>query len=269
MAALSGHWWPVYLAIGTLVGFAAGLLGIGGGIVMVPMLVFTFKGQGFPEAHMLHLALGTSMATIAFTSLSSVRAHHSFGAVDWPVALSISPGIMAGSFGAALVAGMIPTRPLAVLFTALVFYAGTQMFFDLRPRQTRPLPGRAGLFLSGSVIGGVASMLSAGGAFLSIPFLAWCGVPLRRAIGTAAAIGFPIAVAGTAGYVLQGLRAPGMPPAALGYVYVPALALIAVTSVLCAPWGARLAHRLPVKRLRTVFALFLYAMAVKMLVGLW
>lgn len=266
---LAGHWWLAYLAIGCVVGFAAGLLGIGGGVVMVPMLVFAFSAQNFSDEHVLHLALGTSMATIAFTSLSSVRAHHALGSVDWPIALAISPGIMAGSFSAALIAGLIATRPLAILFTVLMFYAATQMFFDLRPKATRPLPGKGGLFLAGAIIGGVASLLSAGGAFLSIPFLAWCGVPLRRAIGTAAAIGFPIALAGTAGYVLQGLRAAALPAGSVGFVYGPALAMLVATSVLIAPLGAKLAHRLPVKRLRVVFAVFLYAMAGRMLAGVW
>lgn len=218
---------------------------------------------------MLHLALGTSMATIVFTSLSSVRAHHAYAAVEWPVARAIAPGIMAGAFAAALVAGLIPTRPLAVMFTCLVFYAATQMFFDLRPKSTRPLPGKPGLFLAGAIIGGVSSLLSAGGAFLSIPFLAWRGVALRRAIGTAAAIGFPIALAGSAGYVLQGLRAHGLPAGSLGFVHLPALVLVVATSMLAAPLGARLAHRLSVKRLRLFFALFLYAMALRMLAGLW
>ena len=264
-----GHWWLAYLGIGCLVGFAAGLLGIGGGVIMVPMLVFAFKGQSFAEAHVLHLALGTAMSTIAFTSLSSVRAHHAYGAVDWSIARAIAPGIVVGSFLAALVAGLIPTRPLGVLFCALMFYAATQMFFDLRPKRTRPLPGAGGLFLAGGVIGAVSSMLSAGGAFLSIPFLAWCGVPLRRAIGSAAAIGFPIAVAGSAGYIVQGLRASGLPSGSAGFVYVPALAAIVVTSMLTAPLGARLAHRLPLKRLRLVFAGFLYVMAARMLIGIW
>lgn len=266
---LAGYWWLGYLGIGCLVGFAAGLLGIGGGILMVPLLVMAFSAQGFPPDHLLHLALGTSMATIVFTSLSSVRAHHAFGSVDWGAAKAIAPGIMTGSFFAALIAGLIPTRPLAAMFTALVFYAATQVFFDLRPKKTRPLPGLAGLFAAGTVIGGVSSLLSAGGAFLSIPFLAWCGVPLRRAVGTAAAIGFPIAVAGSAGYIVQGARVQGLPAASLGYVYLPALALIVATSMLTAPLGARLAHRLPVKRLRVLFAIFLYAMAAQMLWGLW
>jgi len=266
---LAGQWWLAYLAIGCLVGFAAGLLGIGGGVIMVPMLVLAYKAQGFASAHVLHLALGTSMATIVFTSLSSVRAHHGYGAVDWRIARAISPGIVTGSFCAALVAGLIATRPLGVMFTALMFYAATQMFFDLRPKTTRPLPGTAGLFVAGGIIGAVSSLLSAGGAFLSIPFLAWCGVPLRRAIGSAAAIGFPIALAGTAGYVIQGLRASQLPSGSLGFVYLPALALLVVASMLTAPLGARLAHGLPVKRLRLVFALFLYGMACRLLVSIW
>jgi uncharacterized membrane protein YfcA len=167
------------------------------------------------------------------------------------------------------VAGFIPTRPLAMIFTALVFYAATQLFFDIRPKQTRPLPGPVGLMAAGAVIGGVSSMASAGGAFMSIPFLAWCSVPLRRAIGTAAAIGFPIAIAGTAGYVIQGLRTDGLPAGAFGYVYLPPLVLIVMTSMATAPLGARLAHGLPVKRLRVVLAVVLYAMAVKTLAGLW
>lgn len=263
------HWWLVYLALGAAVGFLAGLLGIGGGAVVVPMLVFVFTAQGLPAEHMLHIALGTAMATIMFTSISSMRAHHAHGAVDWSIARAMAPGILTGSFCAALLAGLIPTRPLAVMFTALAFYAATQILLDLRPKSTRELPGTAGLFGAGAAIGGVSSLMAAGGAFLCIPFLAWCSVPLRRAIGTAAAVGLPIAMAGTAGYVLQGLRVDGLPAASLGYVYLPALVLVATASMLAAPWGARVAHRLPVKRLRIVFALVLYAVAARMLAGLW
>ncbi|HLS86691.1 MAG TPA: sulfite exporter TauE/SafE family protein [Burkholderiales bacterium] len=266
---LAANWWLAYLAIGAAVGFAAGFLGIGGGMIMVPLLVPVLAAQGFPQDHTLHVAMATAMATIVFTSASSMRAHHSYGAVDWPIALALAPGMLTGAFSAALIAGFIPTRPLAVLFTALVFYAATQMLFDLRPKGTRALPGRAGLFGAGGVIGAVASLLSAGGAFLSIPFLAWCGVPLRRAIGTAAAIGFPIALAGTAGHVVQGLRASNLPAGTLGFVYLPALGLVVLTSMAAAPLGARLTQRLQPKRLKVVFAVLLYALAVRMLVGLW
>lgn len=263
------EWWWAYLLTGTAVGFLAGLLGIGGGMVMVPALVFIFAAKGFPAEHMMHLALATAITTIVFTSIASVRAHHRHGAVDWPIARAMSPGIVAGSFAAALAAGLIPTRPLAVFFTGFMFFAATQMLFQGPPKSTRALPGPAGVFCAGAVIGGLSSLLAAGGAFLSIPFLAWCNVPLRRAIGTAAANGFPIALAGSAGYVLQGLRIEGLPGGSLGFVYLPALALIVATSMLVAPWGARLAHRLPITRLRTVFALMLYALGARMLATLW
>jgi uncharacterized membrane protein YfcA len=261
--------WLAYLGIGALVGFAAGLLGIGGGAVMVPLLVFVFTATGVATDHVLHIALGTALAAMIFTSLSSMRAHHAHGAVDWQVARAMSPGMLAGSFGAALAAGFIPTRPLAIGFTALVFYAATQILLNLKPPGSRDLPGTTGLFGAGAVIGAVSSLLAAGGAFLTIPFLTWCKVPLRRAIGTAAANGLPIAVAGTVGYVLTGFRSEGLPPLSIGYVYLPALALIVTTSMLAAPVGARLAHRLPVKQLRTIFALMLYGVAIRMLVGVW
>jgi len=261
--------WLAYLGIGALVGFAAGLLGIGGGVVMVPLLVFVFTASGIASDQVLHVALGTALAAMVFTSISSMRAHHAHDAVDWKIARAMSPGMLAGSFGAALIAGFIPTRPLAVGFTAMVFYAATQILLDLRPPGSRDLPGAPGLFAAGALIGAVSSLLAAGGAFMTIPFLAWCQVPLRRAIGTAAANGLPIAIAGTAAYVINGVHAQGLPAMSVGYVYLPALALVVSTSMLAAPLGARLAHRLPVQRLRTIFALMLYGFALKMLVGLW
>jgi len=251
------EWWLVYLAIGALVGFLAGLLGIGGGAIMVPLLAWAYAAQGMPEAEILHLALGTSMATIFFTSASSMRAHHRHGTVDWKIAFAIAPGILAGSFGAALVAGALPTRPLAIIFTVLVYGAATQIFFDLKPKTARGLPGAPGIFGAGTVIGTASSLFAAGGAFLTIPFLMWCSVPVRRAIGTAAAVGFPIAVAGGAGYLLQ------------GYIHWPSLALVVVTSMSFAPLGARLAYKLPVRRLRMFFALMMFATATRMLVSLW
>jgi uncharacterized membrane protein YfcA len=262
-------WWWAYLAIGVTVGFLAGLLGIGGGMIMVPMLVFVFTAKGFPAEHMMHLSLATSMATIVFTSLSSVRAHHRHHAVDWMVARAMAPGIVAGALAATLAAGFIPTRPLAIFFTGFMFYAAMQTLVEIRPKPSRQLPGAAGLFGAGAGIGALSSVLAAGGAFLSIPFLAWCNLPLKRAIGTAAANGFPIAVAGTVGYVFNGVRVEDLPEGSLGYVYLPALALIVAASMPLAPLGARLAHRLPVKRLRIVFALTLLGLALRMLANLW
>ena len=263
------EWWPAYLAIGVAVGFLAGLLGIGGGAITVPLLVWALGAQGFPAEHVMRLALGTSMAVIFFTSLSSMRAHQKRDAVDWSIVRTMSPGILAGSFGAALAAAYIPTRGLAVIFTVLAFYASLQMLFDLRPKPAGKLPGPAGLFAAGAGIGIASSLFAAGGAFLTIPFLVWCDVPIRRAIGTAAGNGFPIALAGTAGYVIQGLRTEGLPSATLGYVYLPALVLIVIASMSMAPLGARTAYRVPVKTLRMIFAVLIGAMALRTLATLW
>lgn len=263
------EWWPAYLGVGAAVGFLAGLLGVGGGMITVPMLVFVFTAKGFPANHLMHLSLATAMATIPFTSASSVRAHHARGGVDWRVVRSMLPGLATGALLGALVAGKVPSRPLAVFFTAFIFYAAANMMLDVRPKATRQLPGRLGLGIIGGVMSFLASFLAAGAAFMTVPFMTWCNVPLKRAIGTAAAIGFPLSLASSLGYVYAGWHIAGLPRGSLGFVYVPALALIAATSILTAPFGARVSHHLPVRRLRVVFALLLFLLALHMLVSLW
>lgn len=258
-------WWAAYLAIGALVGFLAGLLGVGGGMVSVPLLALLFAAKGFTPQHLMHLALATAMACTVFTSIASVIAHHRHAAVDWKVALAMSPGIVVGALLAAYGAGYAPTRALAIAFGSFMVVASLQMLFQVKPKVKSDLPGGAGLAAAGAVIGAISSVLAAGGAFLSIPFLVRCGVPLKRAIGTAAANGFPIALAGSAGYVAHGARASGLPEGSLGYVYLPALVLIVLVAVPTAPLGAALAHRLPQRPLRIVFALVLLAIAVRML----
>ncbi|MEO8204347.1 MAG: sulfite exporter TauE/SafE family protein [Betaproteobacteria bacterium] len=265
-------WW-VFLAIGAVVGFMAGLLGIGGGMILVPILLFMFTAQGpaagFPQEHLMHMALATSMATIPFTSVSSVRAHHVRGGVDWTIVVGMLPGLAVGAMGAALVAGLIPGRPLAIFFAAFIFYAATNMFFNLKPAGTRVLPGRLALGVVGALVSFLAAFVAAGAAFMTIPFMVWCNVPLKRAVGTAAAIGFPLGLAASIGYVFAGLRAGPLPPWSLGFIYLPALALIVIPSVFFAPLGARASHRMPIKGLRIVFALTLYAIAIRMVVSLW
>jgi uncharacterized membrane protein YfcA len=263
------EWWPAYLAIGAAVGFLAGLLGVGGGMIMVPMLVFVFTAKGFPSHHLMHLSLATAMATIPFTSASSVSAHHVRGGVDWRVVRGMLPGLAAGALLGALIAGAVPSRPLAVFFTAFIFYAATNMFVDVRTKPTRQLPGTLGLAVAGAVVSFLASFLAAGAAFMTIPFMTWCNVALKRAIGTAAALGFPLSLASSLGYIYAGWRVPGLPPGSLGFIYLPALGLIAAMSILTAPLGARVSHRLPVRRLRMLFGLLLFALALRMLAGFW
>jgi len=256
---------PAFLAVGAVAGFLAGLLGVGGGLIVVPALVFVFEHAAVAPQHVLHLALGTSLASILFTSLSSIRSHHARGAVNWAIVRAISPGILLGTFGGATVAGQISTLGLKWFFVAFATLVGLQMFTGTKPRAARELPGGAGMFAAGGAIGMISSFVGIGGGSLSVPFMSWCNVAIHQAVGTSAAIGFPIALAGALGYLANGWAVNGLPPGALGFVYLPALAGIVLTSVLTAGSGARLAHRMPVMQLKKLFALLLLLMAAKML----
>jgi uncharacterized protein len=249
------------MGLGLITGYLAGLLGIGGGMLMVPFLVILLTAKGFPEEHIVKMAVATSLATICFTSLASVRAHHQKGAVLWPVVLALAPGIMVGSMLGAKLAVSLPAKALTVLFAVFVTFSATQMFLNRKPRPGRGLPGGLGMFAVGNVIGGLASMVGAGGAFVSVPFMTWCNVTIHKAVATSAALGFPIALAGTLGYVWAGWGLPQMPAGAFGYLYLPALASISIGSMLTAPWGARTAHRIDIAPLKKVFACSLYLIA--------
>lgn len=261
--------WLFYLGTGAFAGVLAGLLGVGGGVVIVPLLVFTFTAQHLPEAYILHLALGTSLASIIFTSISSLRAHHRRGAVNWPVVKGISPGILVGTFLGSWVAAQLSTGFLKGFFVVFLYYVATQLLLDIRPKPHRQMPGTGGMFGVGNVIGGVSSLVGIGGGSLSVPFLIWCNLPMHHAVGTSAAIGFPIAVAGAAGYLVNGLPAVGLPPGAVGFIYLPALVGIALASICTAPLGARLAHSLPVPRLKKVFAVFVLIMGTRLLLSMF
>ncbi len=261
--------WLFYLGTGAFVGVLAGLLGVGGGVVIVPLLVFTFTAQHLPEAYILHLALGTSLASIIFTSISSLRAHHCRGAVNWPVVKGISPGILVGTFLGSWVAAQLSSGFLKGFFVVFLYYVAIQLLLDIRPKPHRQMPGAAGMFGVGNVIGGVSSLVGIGGGSLSVPFLIWCNLPMHHAVGTSAAIGFPIAVAGAAGYLVNGLSADGLPVGAVGFIYLPALVGIALASICTAPLGARLAHSLPVPRLKKVFAIFVLIMGTRLLVSMF
>ncbi len=258
-------WWLGYPLLGAFAGFVAGLFGVGGGLTIVPLLFMVFTAQAFPVEHSMHLALGTSMATIVLTSISSMRAHHQHGAVRWDIVKVFAPGLMAGTFGGSFIAASIPTRPLAMVFTAIVFYASASMLIDRKPKPTRQLPGATGMLAVGTGIGVVSSLVAAGGGFLSIPFMVFCNVANHQAVGTSAALGFPIAVAGTIGYIASGYGVAGLPPWSLGYIYLPALVGVVVVSMLVAPLGARTAHALPVKQLKRGFGVFLALLALQML----
>jgi len=259
----------IYCAAGAVAGILAGLLGIGGGLVIVPMLVYCFTWQQIPQSIIMHLALGTSMASIMFTAISSFYAHHKRGAVHWIVVKRIVMGILTGTFLGSCIAARLSTDFLKGFFAVFLYYVAIQMLISRKPRPSRQLPGLAGMFCVGNVIGIFSSLVGIGGGTLSVPFMVFCNMTLHHAIGTSAAIGFPIAVAGTVGYIYNGFRAPNLPVFSLGYIYLPALAGLVCASVFTAPLGVRLAHSLPVDRLKRVFAVLLLLVATRMAVSVF
>ena len=252
------------LLLGSVTGFLAGLLGVGGGMMLVPFITALLTVQGFPAALVVKIAVATSLATICFTSLSSLRAHHARGAVRWDIVRLLAPGIVVGSLLGAQVARALPAAVLALLFALFVGVSATQMLLERRPRATRRLPRGAGMVGAGSIIGGLSALVGAGGAFVSVPFMVRCTVPIHHAVGTAAALGLPIALAGSLGYVIAGWQLQGLPDGMLGFVYLPALTVVSAASVLTAPLGARVSHALDVRQLKRAFALLLYALAAYM-----
>ncbi len=262
-------WLPAYAAVGAFVGFLAGLLGIGGGMTLVPILSAIFAAQHLTPDHTVHLALGTAMASIVFTSSASVREHHRHAAVDWQIVKRMVPGMLAGALVSTVATGWIAQRTLALAFATIVFAGATQLIINRKPSAHATMPRALVVFGVGTAIGVISGLVSAGGTFLTVPFMLYCGIRMHTAIGTGAAIGIPVAAIGTIGYIVSGWRVETLPPWAVGFVYLPALALLVAGSIVTAPIGARVAHKLPVVTLRRVFACLLYVLAAKMVVTYW
>lgn len=254
----------MYLGLGVVAGLLAGLLGIGGGLVVVPILFFTLSHAGI-QHEVMHLAIGTSFFTIVFTAISNTLAHHKRGAVLWPVVRALSPGLVLGVIAGSYFASSLKSAYLLIFFTCFLIYAAVNMLRGgAKTEGCRPMPGPAGLFGVGGVIGFLCSLVGIAGAPMTIPFLCWCSATIRQAMGTAAAVGLPIALTGTVTYMYTGWGVPGLPEYTLGYIYLPAALGIVVPSVLVAPLGAALSHRLPVGMLKKIFAVFLFVLATRM-----
>lgn len=258
-----------FLVLGSATGFAAGLLGIGGGMLLVPFITFLMVAKEFPEELIIHMAIATSLATIMFTSISSVRAHHKRGAVMWNIVKLLTPGILIGSWVGPWIGKQLSSSGLALFFAAFVAFSATQMLLDKKPPPARDLPKTPGMLGAGGIIGVLSGLVGAGGGFISVPFMTWCNVKIHNAVATSAALGFPIALAGTLSNIYYGMDTPGLPAGSLGFIYLPALLVISVASVITAPLGARTAHNLPVRSLKRVFAVMLYALAAYMLYKAW
>jgi uncharacterized protein len=258
------------LLLGGAVGFAAGLLGIGGGMLLVPFFTMLFAQQGMPADWVVHAAIATSMTSILFTSISSVRAHNQKCTIQWPIVMALAPGILLGGLlsGGAVFAAL-NTAWLSLVFALFVGYSGWNMLRNKKPKPSRQMPGALGTTAAGMGIGFLSGLVGAGGGFLSVSFMVWCNVALHNAVSTSAALGFPIALANSVGYVVSGLQEVPSQPGMLGYIYWPALLVLVCTSVLTAPLGARMAYRLPVHILRRVSACLLFALAAYMGTTAW
>lgn len=254
-----------YLLLGSFAGLVAGLLGVGGGLIIVPVLSWLFLQQGINPAVIVHLAVGTSLATIIFTSISSVRAHHKHGAVSWPVFFNITPGIIVGALSGAVIARYMPTKFLSSFFGIFEILVALQMAFAVKPEASRALPARSIVTLVGLLIGTISAIVGIGGGTMTVPFLAWCNVAMRNAVATSAAVGLPIALAGAAGFVIAGWNHPDIPGGNWGFIVPEAFIGIVIASVLFAPLGAKLAHRISPLFLRRSFAIFLFFLGVRML----
>lgn len=259
--------WMVYGGLGAFAGVLAGLFGVGGGLVIVPVLAFLFRQQGISPDVLMHLAVGTSLATIVLTSLSSVYAHHRRGAVQWRLVWQLSPGIILGALLGAALAERLPGEQLRTVFGVFELLVALQMGSGLKASPHRGLPQWPGMIIAGSLIGGISSIVGIGGGTMTVPFLQWCNVSMRQAVATSAACGLPIAMAGAIGFVINGWGKLSLPEFSSGFLYWPAFAGIVIASMLFAPLGARLAHALPAVQLKRIFALFLAFLGVRMLLG--
>ncbi|MBL4772199.1 MAG: sulfite exporter TauE/SafE family protein [Alcanivoracaceae bacterium] len=258
------QWILIFLLVGSVVGIMAGLLGIGGGGIMVPVLTTIFLYNGIPVEKVVQLALGTSMASIIMTSISSLRSHHARHGVIWKIVKKMSKGIIIGTFLATYIVAQANSFTLALFFSIFMAYVSIQMIINKKPKPERQLRGNVGLFIAGSGIGAISAMVSIGGGSLTVPYLTWHNIEIKKAIGTSAAIGLPISIAGTLGYLINGWTSSITDNYTFGFIYLPAVIFISLASVLTAPYGVKLVHKLPVSVIKKIFAVLLIILSIKM-----
>jgi uncharacterized membrane protein YfcA len=251
---------------GSISGFLAGLLGIGGGMILVPFMILVFNHLGFSQEVIVHMAIATGMCTILFTTSSAIWAHHKHGSIDWKLVAALSPGmIFGGLIGGSELFEALKTSWLSLFFAVFIVYTSIQMLLNKKPKAGRDLPGALGLFSFGGFAGALASLVGAGGAFITVPFMLWCNVKPHTAMATSSGLGLPVAAAATLGYMYGSWGNPNLPSGSMGFVYLPAVACIVVVSIFTAPFGAKLARKLDVAQLKRVFGVMLLLLAAFML----
>lgn len=259
------EWIVLYIVLGAFVGFMAGLLGLGGGGILVPLLASIFTLQDMSADNVVHLALGTSLACMIISSTASIRAHASRGAIMWRVVGGMAPGIIAGAFLAAHTATKLNPVYITIFFALFMALIALQIFFNWQPKPSKKSTTFRGLLMTGAGIGYVSALAASGGGFLTVTYLSYKNLDIKRAIGTSAAIGLPIAVTGTAGYMMSGWSITLSNPYTLGFIYMPAFLAISIASAIAAHYGAHCSHRLPEASLKKTFAVISLLLSIKML----
>jgi uncharacterized protein len=253
------------LICGGISGLLAGLLGIGGGMILVPIMVIVFTHLTFDPSVIVHMSIATCMATVLFTSTSAVLAHYKHGAIDWKLVALLSPGLIIGGLvGGGELFDSLKTGWLSLFFGVFIFYSAIQIFINKKPKPDREIPGVLGVFSFGALAGALASLVGAGGAFITVPFMVWCNIRPHVAMATSSALGLPISVAATVGYLYGSWGHQNLPPGSIGYIYLPALACIISISIFTAPLGAKFARKLNVNHIKKIFGVMLIFVAIFM-----
>lgn len=256
----------IYALTGIFSGLIGGMVGLSGGIIIVPVLHFLFIQQGFSSSILMQLAVTTSLATIIITSLAATYVHHKKNAVSWPTVNRLAPGLLIGACLGAILADSVSSHVLRITFGVFEILVAIQIWMDFKPKAHAALPSTSGLVGSGVGIGLFSTLMGIGGGSLTVPFLLWCNVNIRNAVAVSSACGFPIAITATTALIIAGWGNQNVPTPSLGYLYWPAALIISVMTLFSAPLGARLAHYLPVPILKRVFAIVLVIVGSRMLV---
>ncbi len=255
----------IYLLLGVFAGTLSGLFGIGGGLVIVPTLLFCFKFLGFSAENAIHMAIGTSLSIIVITASNSIYSHNKRGSIDWKVVKRILIPLIIGTYAGGLVSSKLSANFLEIVFSVYVVLVSIKMFLDVKVDKAQKETSTLLYSIVGSIIGFKSAILGIGGGTISIPFLSWRGFPMKKAVGVSAALGLPISIVGTTSYIISGLKVSGLPEQSLGYIYLPAFFGVILTSSFSAHFGAKLSHKLPQDKMKKGFAIFLSIVAVKMI----
>lgn len=254
-----------FLLLGSFVGVIAGLFGIGGGGIIVPILTAIFLSHGLDERSVVHTALGTSMAIIIITSLSSIKAQQKKRAIVWEIVKLMAPGILIGTFLVTFIASKLDSFYLSIIFAVFMFFMSIHMFIGKKPKAESKVFSNKTHFFSGAIIGGLSSLVSIGGGILSVPYLLIQNIDIKKAIATSSAIGLPIALSGTIGYIVNGWDNTSMETLTIGYVNIVAFACVAVASFLTAPIGVMLVHKINVDIMKKLFSVLPFVLSIRMI----